>query len=144
MAGRWDAELGERDYQAHASFRHELRRFLHSSDENAQAAGVTAQQHLALLAIRGHPAYPAVSIADVAEQLMIRHHSASLLVERMVQRDLLQRRPDSADQRRVFVSLTAEGQRILAHITDQNRRDLRALEHALGLVQASLKRLSSG
>ena len=35
----------------------------------------------------------------------------------------------------------AEGQRIVVQTTDQNRRDLRALEQALGLVQASLKGL---
>ena len=43
-------------YETLAAFRYALRRFIHFSEEAAQAAGITAQQHQALLAIKGFPA----------------------------------------------------------------------------------------
>ena len=42
-------------YETLAAFRYALRRFIRFSEEAAQAAGVTAQQYQALLAIKGFP-----------------------------------------------------------------------------------------
>ena len=61
-------------------FRTGLRRFLHWSEEQARAAGLTAAQHQLLLAVRGHDGGP--TIGEVAEQLLLRHHSAVELVDR--------------------------------------------------------------
>src|SRR5512132_3810945 len=48
--------IGDPDYQRLLEFRTGLRRFLHWSEEQAQAAGsVSPAQHQLLLAIRGHP-----------------------------------------------------------------------------------------
>jgi len=121
--------LTDADYRYQADFRYALRRFLHVSAENARAAGVTPQQHLLLLAVRGHPSYPAVTITEVAEYLRVRHHSASLLIERAVRRGakppLLDRLQDATDRRRTLVSLTPEGEAILERITVANRAALR-------------------
>jgi DNA-binding MarR family transcriptional regulator len=138
------AVLKDVDFKAHADFRYALRRFLRSSEENARAAGITPQQHQLLLAIRGHRAHPHVNISEIAEHLQVRHHSASLLVDRLVKRGLLTRRPDAGDQRRMLVDLTLEGERTLEAVTIANRVDLRALDRALGHVQASLTRLRVG
>lgn len=126
-----EASFSDADYRDQADFRRALRRFLHFSEEQARAAGITPQQHLLLLIVRGHPSYPGVSIGEVAEALQVRHHSASVLVDRGVQRGLLHRVEDPDDRRRALVSLTDEGQRILDRITAANRRELGALEGAL-------------
>ena len=74
--------LGDTDYRDHADFRYAIRRFLRHSEKQARACGITPQQHMLLLIVRGHPSYPAVSIGEIAERLQLRHHSGSLLVER--------------------------------------------------------------
>ena len=121
----------ESDFRDLSDFRYALRLFLRFSEEHARAVGITPQQHLLLLAVRGHASYPEVTIADVAERLQVRHHSASRLVERSVQRGLLDRRVDPDDRRKVRVSLTEEGERILTEMTRANKRELRSLESAL-------------
>jgi DNA-binding MarR family transcriptional regulator len=132
--------LSDEDYQAQAGFRYAIRRFVHSSEEQARAAGITPQQHLLLLMLRGHPAYPVVTIKDLADRLQIRHHSASLLVDRGVKRGLLLRTGDAKDRRKVCVSLTEEGQRLLEQITCANRLELRALDQHFNDMQHSLLR----
>ncbi len=142
--------LTDADYRAQAEFRYAMRRFMHFSEESARAAGITPQQHLLLLAVRGHPSYPAVNITEIAEHLQVRHHSASLLVDRAVNRmvgqerqepaPLLYRVQDSTDRRRALVSLTPEGEEILACITAENRRVLADFERVLDNMRASLLR----
>jgi len=142
--------LTDADYRAQAEFRYAMRRFMHFSEESARAAGITPQQHLLLLAVRGHPSYPAVNITEIAEHLQVRHHSASLLVDRAVNRKvgqerqepapLLYRVQDSTDRRRALVSLTPEGEEILACITAENRRVLADFERVLDNMRASLLR----
>ena len=132
--------LEDSDYRAHAEFRYAIRRFLRYSEDQARALDLTPQQHLLLLTIRGHPDYPDVSISDVAERLQIRHHSASLLVDRAVQNGLLTREKDPDDRRRVIVALTPQGDYYLSHITQANRKELKALEGALFTVRGSLRR----
>lgn len=128
-ASKQDA-LTDEDYRAHADFRYALRRFLRVSERHARAAGITPQQHLLLLAVRGHPSYPRVTIGEIAEHLQLRHNGASLLVERAVRRGLLQRKEDPSDRRRALVSLSEQGERILAQITLANRDALWGLEGA--------------
>lgn len=123
--------FSERDYRDQADFRYAIRRFLRFSEQQARQEGITPQQHLLLLAVRGQLTYPNVSIGDIADRLQIRHHSASLLVDRGVKRGLLNRREDPTDRRRALVSLTPEGQRLLDRITQANRREMGMLEGAL-------------
>ena len=122
------AAFADHEYQEQAAFRHALRRFLHFSEEQARQHGITPQQHIVLLSIRGEPGYPRVTVGNVAEAMQMRHHSASLLVDRCVKRGLLHRQEDPDDRRRVMLSLTAEGQKRLDEITRANREELRALD----------------
>jgi DNA-binding MarR family transcriptional regulator len=114
-------------YREQAAFRHALRRFLRFSEEQARSYGVTPQQHIVLLSVRGEPSYPRVTVGDVAEAMQMRHHSASLLVDRCVKRGLIDRKENPEDRRRVMLSLTPEGQKILDEITRANRDELHAL-----------------
>jgi DNA-binding MarR family transcriptional regulator len=123
--------LSDEDFRDQANFRGALRKFLHFSEEQARAHGITPQQHLLLLVIRGHPSYPTVTVGEAAEALQIRHHSASLLVDRCVRRGLLDRKEDPIDRRRVQLSLTPEGERVLTRITLANREEMRQLSDDL-------------
>lgn len=130
--------LRDEDYRAQADFRYRVRRFLRYSEQQARAAGITPQQHLLLLIVRGHPSYPGVSITEIAEQLQVRHHSASLLVERVVRRGLLLRSGDPTDRRKALVSLSPQGLEVLERITHANRQALGDLQDALVRLQRSL------
>jgi DNA-binding MarR family transcriptional regulator len=96
------------DFARLLAFRDGLRRFLHWSEEQAQAVGLTAAQHQLLLAVRGHDGDP--SVGDVAAHLLLRHHSAVELVDRAERAGLVERRADPDDQRvvRLVVTPTAE------------------------------------
>ncbi|HWL41415.1 MAG TPA: MarR family winged helix-turn-helix transcriptional regulator [Ilumatobacter sp.] len=89
------------------AFRDGLRRFLHWSERQAKAAGLTAAQHQLLLAIRGHGSAP--SIGEVADHLLLRHHSAVELVDRAVVAGLVERVGDTDDHRVVRLGLTPHG-----------------------------------
>jgi DNA-binding MarR family transcriptional regulator len=123
--------FSDSDYRDQADFRCALRQFLRFTEDQARAAGITPQQYLLLLIVRGHQAYPEVSIGDVAESMQIRHHSASLLVDRSVKRGLLRREEDRIDRRRALVSLTHDGQAMLDRVMIAARRELGHLEEVL-------------
>lgn len=119
------SEVDEIDYRLLSSFRYSLRRFLRFSEEAAYAAGLTPQQHQALMAVRGFPG--PISITDLAERLQIRHQSAVGVVDRLVQRGLLGRRPTDQDRRRVHLEVTEEGQALLSRLTAAHRDELRRI-----------------
>jgi DNA-binding MarR family transcriptional regulator len=125
------SKFADMDYRDQADFRCAFRLFLRFSEERAREVGITPQQHVLLLTVRGHRNHPRVNIGDVADALQIRHHGASLLVDRCVKRGLLSRAEDPEDRRRVHVWLTEEGQTILDGIMDANRRKLGALQEDL-------------
>jgi DNA-binding MarR family transcriptional regulator len=105
--------LSDSDYQQLLAFRDGLRRFLRWSEQHALQAGITPAQHQLLLAIRGHPGR-APTIGDVADHLLLRHHSVVGLVDRAVVAGLVERRIDSEDHRVVRLHLTRSGTRRLA------------------------------
>jgi DNA-binding MarR family transcriptional regulator len=72
--------LTDGDFRELLRFRDALRRFQRWSEGEAAAAGLTPAQHQLLLAVRGHDGDP--TIGDVADHLMLRHHSAVELVDR--------------------------------------------------------------
>src|SRR4029078_13176976 len=76
--------LTSADYEALAEFRYALRKCLAFSEEAPLAMGLTPQQHQALLAIKGAPETDALSIKQIAERLLVRHHTAGGLVDRLV------------------------------------------------------------
>jgi DNA-binding MarR family transcriptional regulator len=100
--------LDDSDFARLLEFRDGLRRFLHWSDEQARSVGLTGAQHQLLLAIRGHGSTP--SIGDIAEHLVLRHHSVVELVDRAVTAELVERIHDPDDQRIVRLRLTRLGE----------------------------------
>jgi DNA-binding MarR family transcriptional regulator len=113
------------DYVTLLQFRNGLRRFLHWSEGEAKAAGLTGAQYQLLLAIRGHAGQP--SVGDVAGHLMLRHHSAVELVDRAERSGLVARVVDSADQRVVRLALTDAGEAKLAELAATHLEQLSRL-----------------
>ena len=119
------------DYETLARFRYELRKFQAFSQLAAKRAGLTAQQHQALLAVRGFSGQGPVSVGDLAGYLLIRHHTAVELVDRMTRLKILSRSIDGVDGRRVVLTLTREGERRLQKMSKIHLEELRAIEPTL-------------
>lgn len=113
------------EYHALAAFRHAVRRFLEFSAAAARAAGLTPQQHQALLAIKGFSSRQPVTVGKLAERLCVRPHSAVGLVDRLSRRGLLQRTPARDDRRQVRLRLTARGEALLARLSAAHRAELK-------------------
>jgi DNA-binding MarR family transcriptional regulator len=117
-------DLTSAEYQALGEFRYQIRRFLHFSEEAAKADGLEPQQHQILLAIRVCEAPDGPTIGKLAERLLIRHHSAVGLIDRLAERGLVDRVKDSEDSRQVRVRLTPEGAGKLRRLSDGHREEL--------------------
>lgn len=113
------------DYQALAQFRYQLRVFLAFSETAAERQGLTSQQHQALLGIKGFVDSGPATVGDVARFLLIRHHSAVELINRMEKGGLIKRSADPDDARRVHLRLTAKGEQKLQAISRINIGELR-------------------
>ena len=131
---------GAVDYQALARFRYQLRLFLSFREAGAQKAGLTPQQHQALLGIKGFSGPGPASIGDLARFLLIRHHTAVELVNRMTRLGLLSRVVDAEDGRRVLVQLTAKGERKLQALSRTHIEELRSVNRALGKFLRTMRR----
>lgn len=105
--------LNDSDYAALASFRRSLRIFLAFSEDAARTAGLTPQQHQALLAIRGFASEKGATIGDLANHLLLKHHTAVGLVDRLMRADFVVREADPADRRRVLLALTPKAAEVL-------------------------------
>ena len=113
MRGR--VRLSDGDYRALADWRYALRRFLRSSAEITRKGGVTATQYQLLLFVRGAEG-GALTIAELAERLQVRHHSAVGLVDRCEKAGLVRRRRDPTNRRRVLVETTPRGASLLRRL----------------------------
>ena len=115
------------DYETLAEFRYALRHYLRFSEKAVETAGITLQQHQALLIIIGFPGREQVTIGELAERLQIRHHSAVGLVDRLEEQGLVERTPNDQDRRQVFIGLTTKGIGVLESLTSMHREELRIL-----------------
>src|ERR1039458_295077 len=111
------AGIAKSHYEVLAALRHALRRFLGFSQEAASGAGLTPQQHQALLAIKGFPGRDYVSVGELAERLRLRYHRSAGLVDRLAGRKLLRRAPSRIDRRSVEVRLTGRGEKVLERLS---------------------------
>lgn len=120
--------MSAEDYQALAAFRYALRKFLRFSEEVARRAGVTPQQYLAMIAVRGaFPGRERLTVSELAERLQVRHHSAVGLIDRMVAQGLMLRQPGGDDRRQVFVTLTERGAALLEPLAAAHRDQLQRI-----------------
>ena len=117
--------LTEADYRHLAEFRYLLRQFLAFSEKAARGAGLSPQQHQALLAIRGSGGW--LTVGELAARLAIKPNSAVGLADRLVEADLVLRRTDGKDRRRVELTLTPSASRKLADLSQSHRAELKRL-----------------
>jgi DNA-binding MarR family transcriptional regulator len=134
MAG----SISKKEYEMLATFRYALRQFLHFSETAARQAGITPQQHQALLAIAGFPKQDQITVSELAERLQIRHHSAVGLVDRLEAQKLVGRESGEVDRREVYVSLTPEGNDILTQLSAAHRQELRRVGPQLHVLLEQL------
>jgi DNA-binding MarR family transcriptional regulator len=131
QSGQAAPGLTKADYEILAGFRQALRSFTTFSEAAARVAGLTPQQHQALLAIKGAPGRDTLSVGEIADVLGIKPHSAVELVDRLEAAALVRRNPDPQDRRRMLVSLTAQAEAQLADLSAAHVRELQAIRPAL-------------
>src|SRR5579862_2436357 len=102
-------DLAPSEYQDLAEFRFQLRRFLHFSELQAREHTLEPQQHQALLAIKGLPADARPTVGELANRLVLRHHTVVELVNRLESAGLVKRSHDAEDRRQILIHLTARG-----------------------------------
>jgi DNA-binding MarR family transcriptional regulator len=100
---------------------------------------VTGPQHQLLLAIRGHGSSP--SIGEVAEHLLLRHHSAVELVDRAARAGLVARVADADDQRVVRLELTPAAEGLLRSLSAAHLEELSRLRSRIDVLWAELPTL---
>jgi DNA-binding MarR family transcriptional regulator len=133
-----EQRLDDDQYRELLRFRVALRRFLSWSSAQAAAAGLTSQQHQLLLAIRGHAGPDAPTIGELAEHLLLRHHSVVELINRTEQGGYVERATDSEDRRVVRLHLTASGRRVLDQLSAQHLDELARLAPIVGRLARGL------
>jgi len=117
-------------YDNLSEFRYALRRFLAASEAINKAAGVTQQQYQAMLAVRAWPSDP-MATKDLADQLLLTHHAAVQLVDRLEKLGLVERRGSSDDRRVVHLSLSAAGAAVLEDLVVKHLAEIRDQEPQL-------------
>lgn len=120
-------KLTDADYENLAEFRYGLRRFLHWSAQQARQQGITPTQHQLLLAIRSSRDPRGATIGEVAEVLVIRHHSAVGLIDRAQEAGLVTRERDPDTQSIVHLKLTDMGALALSALSEVHLRELAQL-----------------
>lgn len=121
MQGKTDGEI---PYRVLEEFRYDIRRFLNFSERAARRVGVEPHQHQALLAIKAAQGTNA-TVGFLADRLLIRHHSAVELSDRLERKKLIRRSRSETDRREVFLSLTGRGERLLQQLSESHRNELR-------------------
>jgi DNA-binding MarR family transcriptional regulator len=114
------------DYESLAELRHQIRRFLHFSEQAARDAGLEPRQHQLMLALKGLPAGVRPRIGELAERLQIQHHSAVELVNRLSARGYVRRQRGGEDRREVLLALTPRGEKILRQLSLHHKNELRS------------------
>jgi DNA-binding MarR family transcriptional regulator len=123
--------LRDADYEDLLSLRTGLRRFLRWSEQQAEERGLTPAQHQLLLAIRGHPDRSGPTVGEVADYLLLRHHSAVGLVDRADAAKLVKRVRDPQDHRVVRLQLTPAGSKRLEALSETHLEELERLGRTL-------------
>jgi DNA-binding MarR family transcriptional regulator len=117
----------DEDYRVLAAFRARLREFLAFSDQASARHGMTQQQYQALLALRTHPGPEPLTISGLASLLLIKHHSAVGMVDRLEKQGIVRRATSSRDRRVVAIHLTPRGKRAMDKLAMVHRAELRRI-----------------
>jgi DNA-binding MarR family transcriptional regulator len=134
-------ELTRQEFADLLEFRTLLHRFLRWREQEARAVGLTPVQHQMLVTIKGHLGDLPPTIGEIAESLVLRHHSTVELIDRAEDAGLVERWPDPEDGRMVRIRLTPLGEGklnalTLLHLTEIRLRSL-VTPYLAELIQAA-------
>jgi len=130
--------LSDEDYARLLALRAGLRLFQRWSEQQARAAGLTPAQHQLLLAIRGHGDPRGPTVGEVADYLLLRHHSTVELVDRADAAGLVTRHRDADDHRVVRLQLTKMAAKRLEALSALHLEELERLELRLPAASKGL------
>jgi DNA-binding MarR family transcriptional regulator len=133
--------LRQRDYEALSDLRYALRQFMDFSASAAQLEGVPAQQHQALLAIKGNKDGEPMTVGMLAERLIIAPHTATELINRLVDAGLAARRVDQRDRRRQTVQLTEKAEELLGRLSEAHIVEIREMTPKLVALLSQLEKM---
>lgn len=123
-----EAELTKDEIERLASLRYALRQFSRKTEIEARRVGLTPQQYMLLLAVKGFPGRDTATITELAEHLQIRHNAVIGLVNRAEERGLVARESGAPgeDRRIVRVRVMPNGEaalkRLASALRDERRR----------------------
>lgn len=103
----------ENEYEHLADLRAGIRGYLAWAEQTAKEHDLTPAQVQLALAIRSHGDPEGPTMTELADTLLLRHHSAVGLVDRAVENGMVRRERDSENASKVHVVLTSEGARRL-------------------------------
>jgi DNA-binding MarR family transcriptional regulator len=133
-------QLTTASYARLAAWRRTLRGFLRFSEEAAERVGLTSQHYQAMLALRACPDDRRLTIADLAQELLIKHNSAVGLVDRLVEQQLVVREASSTDRRKVELRLSTRGRQVLAKLAAMHRREVQRIGPVLERLVSEIRR----
>lgn len=118
-----------------------MRRFLAASEVISRTAGVTQQQYQALLAIKATDGGE-MTMGDLAETLLLTHHAAVQLMDRLTKAGLAKRVQSQQDRRMVLLTLTQLGDDLVNALAERHLEEMLRQEPALRRSLNRLKRLA--
>ena len=121
------APLTKAEFEALSEFRYQLRRFERFSEDAVQASGITPLQYLLLLHVKGAPGREFATVGELAHRLQAKPHGVVALITRCEANGLVERRPSQVDRRQVEIHLLPGGERLLRHLAEVHRAELRTL-----------------
>lgn len=124
-----------------SGFRYALRQFLAASEAINREVGITQQQYQALLAIKASDS-GRMSMTDLADQLLLTHHAAVQMVDRLAKADLAERRASDRDRRVVLLFLTGKGDALIRDLAARHVEEMQRQEPQLRRSLNQLKRLT--
>jgi DNA-binding MarR family transcriptional regulator len=123
------------DYEALATFRYNLRKFLRFSKEFLRTkAKLTPEQYEALLALKIFASDDGMLVGQLSERLQVKHHTAVALTKRLVAGKLITKQRGQADRRHVYVKLTETGSALLEVLAAVHRDAIRV--HSSEMIKA--------
>jgi DNA-binding MarR family transcriptional regulator len=120
-------QVTHRDYERLAELRGGLRRYLAWAEERAREHDLTPAQYQLALVVRTHADPKGPTLSDLADALLLRHHSVVGLIDRAEAAGLVRRERDDQLGSRVRVTLTPRGSELLDTLSELHLRRLAEL-----------------
>jgi DNA-binding MarR family transcriptional regulator len=133
--------LDQPDFSRLLQLRTGLRRFLRWSEQQAKAAGLTPAKHQLLLAVRGHPNPFGPTVGEIADYLVLRHHSAVGLIDRAVVDGLVVRNRDPDTRSVVRITLTPTGIDKLDRLSEAHVHELSHLAPTMRALWRAVEKI---